>query len=66
MSEEEGGIDVLRESRESEAKEPAVTASSASLEKVKVKFFAFDGAFGTGTCVGMKLPEGRVSGNASV
>ena len=44
---DEPGINVLAHSSQHEAEEPAVTASSARLEQVKVVLLAFDGALGT-------------------
>ena len=39
-------------------KEPTLSARDASMVEAEVEFFAFDGAFGTGTPIGVQLPEG--------
>ena len=63
---DEPGIDVLAHGGQDDAKEPAVTASSAGLEKQKVVLFALDRAFGAGAGIEMSLPEVAGSGDEGV
>ena len=63
-----GGVDqpsvnVLAHSSQHQAEEPSVTASSASMEKVKVILLALDGAFGAGAGILVTLPEVAISGD---
>ncbi len=59
------GVEVLAHSSQHHTKEPALTASEASLVETEVEFLAFDGAFGTRAMVGMEFPERGAAPQAS-
>lgn len=57
---------VLTHGGEHDAEEPAVAVSGAGFKEMEIVLLAFDGAFGTGAGVFVKVPEDAISGNESV
>jgi hypothetical protein len=57
---------MLTHSGEHHAEEPTITASGARLEQTTVVLLALDGTLGTGTTLGVTLPEITIPGDKGV
>jgi hypothetical protein len=57
---------MLAHGSEHNPEEPAISASGAGFEEMEIVLLALDGAFGTGACVFVEIPECAIPGDESV